>query len=143
MNDSLNPFHAAIPILRVRDHAASLDHYQRVLGFKIDWQQGGMASVSRGEAFLMLCHGHQGYPGTWIWIGVADAVTLHRELLASGATIRLPPTNYPWAMEIHVEDPDGHVIRFGSDCDRSRPFSEWVAWYGDRFDRDPAGVVRP
>ena len=32
-----------------------------------------------------------------------------------GAPIRLPPTNFSWALEIQVEDPDGNVLRFGSE----------------------------
>jgi catechol 2,3-dioxygenase-like lactoylglutathione lyase family enzyme len=129
MTATPNPFHHATPILRVRDLAASLDHYQRVLGFKLNWETQHMVSVSRGDACLMLCHGHQGRPRTWVWIGVADADALEREYRASGAAIRLPPTNYTWAYEMHVEDPDGHVIRLGSDPKADRPFSEWVTWY--------------
>ena len=30
------------------------------------------------------------------------------------AKIILPPTNYPHALGMRVEDPDGHVLRFGS-----------------------------
>jgi len=122
-------FEHSIPILRVRDLRASLDHYVRLLGFRVDWQAPFMAQVSRGRAALMLCEGGQGHPGTWVWIGVHDAEALFAELSASGATIRLPPTNYPWALEIHVEDPDGHVLRLGSEPRDDRPCSEWVAWY--------------
>jgi len=122
-------FHAATPILRVRSLEASLDHYVRMLGFRVDWNAAGMASVSRSACRLMLCHGHQGNPGTWVWIGVGDAEALHREFSARGATIRLPPTNYPWALEFHVEDPDRHILRFGSDPKKDRPGREWVAWY--------------
>jgi len=32
-----------------------------------------------------------------------------------GVSIRLEPTNYLWALEMHVEDPDGNVLRFGSE----------------------------
>ena len=35
--------------------------------------------------------------------------------VALGVKIRMAPTNYPWALEMHVEDPDGNVIRFGSE----------------------------
>jgi uncharacterized glyoxalase superfamily protein PhnB len=122
-------FHAAVPILRVRSHAVSIDFYVRVLSFRVDWNEGGMASVSRGQCSLMLCEGHQGNPGAWVWIGVGDAEALFREFSAKGATIRLAPTNYPWALEFHVEDPDGHILRFGSDSKKDQPFSEWVAWY--------------
>jgi hypothetical protein len=34
---------------------------------------------------------------------------------AHGVTIREAPTNYAWAYEVKIEDPDGHVLRFGSD----------------------------
>ncbi len=95
----------------------------------MDWNDSGMASVSRGRCSLILCEGHQGRPGAWVWIGVGDAEALHREFSAKGATIRLPPTNYPWALEFHLEDPDGHILRFGSDPQRDKPLLPWVAWY--------------
>jgi hypothetical protein len=41
-------------------------------------------------------------------MGVENVEKLHEELLA-------PPTHHPWAMEMQVEDPDGNVLRFGSD----------------------------
>lgn len=129
MNAPANRFHGAIPILMVRSLEKSLDYYQRVLGFTVDWREPYMAQVSRNDAHIMLCVGHQGRPGTWIWIGVADAGVLHLEYRSSGAVIRLPPTNYPWAYEMHVEDPDGHVIRMGSEPLADQPFSEWVIWY--------------
>jgi catechol 2,3-dioxygenase-like lactoylglutathione lyase family enzyme len=118
------------PILRVRSLPASLDYYIKALGFTLDWQDPGvMASVSRDGCGIMLCQGDQGNPGTWVWIGVSDAEVLFQEYSAAGATIRLSPTNYPWAYEIHVEDPDGHVLRFGSGPRADRPFSPWVFWY--------------
>lgn len=138
---SATRFEGACPILRVRDLDASIEHCQRVLGFKVDWREPYMAGVSRDGAHLMLCHGHQGHPGTWVWIGVEDAAAVHEEVVAAGATVRLPPTNYPWAREIPVEDPDGHVLRLGSEPKSDQPFSEWVMWYGDRYDR-PASPGR-
>ena len=50
-----------------------------------------------------------------MWVGVEDAEKLHQEFKASGVPIRMPPTNHSWALEFHVEDPDGNVLRFGSD----------------------------
>ena len=114
------------PILRVRSLEVSLDHYVRVFGFKIDWQEPGiMGSVSRDGCNIMLCEGDQGHPGTWVWIGVDDAGNLYEEYTAKGATIRLAPTNYPWAYEMQVEDPDGHVLRFGSEPREREPFGDW------------------
>ena len=63
-------------------------------------------------------------PGSWI--GVSDAATLFDEIRAKGATIRLAPTNFPWAYEMQVEDPDGHVLRFGSDPLEDEPFGDWI-----------------
>jgi catechol 2,3-dioxygenase-like lactoylglutathione lyase family enzyme len=112
----------------VRDLDASLDHYVRVLGFSVDWHEPGvMASVSRGRACLMLCHGDQGNPGTWVWIGVSDAAALFAEYSGSGATIRMTPRNFPWAYEMHVEDPDRHMLRFGSEPLADQPFGKWPA----------------
>jgi catechol 2,3-dioxygenase-like lactoylglutathione lyase family enzyme len=120
----------AVPILRVKDLERSLRHYVAVLGFQVNWHARGiMASVSRGGATLMLCEGHQGQPGTWVWIDAGDAEALHEEYRARDAAIRLPPTNYKWAQEFHIQDPDGHVLRFGSDPKPDRPFVDWVEWY--------------
>ncbi len=113
-----------IPILRVRSLEASIDYYLSVLGFEVDWQvPGSIASVSRDGHSIMLCEGDQGNPGTWVWIGVADA-SLFDELAAKGATIRLAPTNYSWAYEMRVEDPDGHVLRFGTEPRADHPFED-------------------
>ena len=51
-----------------------------------------------------------------------DVCRLHEELKARGVAIRLPPTNYPWALEMQIEDPDGNVLRLGSEPrdDRAR-----------------------
>ena len=32
--------------------------------------------------------------------------------------------NYPWAYEMKVDDPDGHVLRFGSESRSDRPFDQ-------------------
>lgn len=116
-----------LPILNVKDLNASLDYYQKVLGFVVDW--GGnpgdtMASVSRDNCGIMLCQGSQGQSGTWVWIGVSDVRTLYRAFQAGGANIVQEPTNYSWALEIRVEDPDGHMLRFGSDPSPELPFAD-------------------
>lgn len=126
-------FHYPSPILRVRSLQASIDYYVKVLGFSLDWHHPGViASVSRDRATIMLCEGDQGRAGTWIWIGVNDCAALFTEYTARGASIPLPPTNYPWAYEMHVEDRDGHVLRLGSEPRQDLPFSEWVFWYRER-----------
>ena len=82
-----------------------------------------MASVSRGTTgkyAIMFCQADQGQPGTWVWIGVEDVKPLYDEYVAGGATIIQSPTNYSWALEFRVEDPDGHVLRFGSETMKDR-----------------------
>jgi uncharacterized glyoxalase superfamily protein PhnB len=103
------------PILRVERLDASIEYYVNALGFQVDWQDGAMASVSRDGHAIMLCEGAQGNPGTWVWLGVEDTQALCEELVIHGALITQAPTNYPWAYEMRVTDPDGHVLRFGSE----------------------------
>lgn len=127
--DEIN-FHASSPIFRVSNLEKSVDYYVNNLGFSVDWQyENVMASVSRLHANLMLCENDQGNFGTWVYIGVGDAEKLHEELKSANAIIKLPPTNYTWALEIHVADLDGNVLRFGSEPNCDIPFSNWVFWY--------------
>jgi predicted lactoylglutathione lyase len=109
-------FERAEPILNVRDMETSLAYYVEVLGFvNADWGTSEFTHVHRDQAGIYLCQGGQGGTGTWVWVGVASVVALHEEYKRSGAKIRGEPTKYPWAYEMTVEDPDGHVLRFGSD----------------------------
>jgi predicted enzyme related to lactoylglutathione lyase len=107
-----------VPILRVGSLPASIRYYVKVLGFAVDWgDEAGseMASVSRDGHSIMLCQNQQGHPGTWVWIGVDDIEPLFEEFRARGARFLQHPVNRPWAYEMQVEDPDGHVLRFGSE----------------------------
>lgn len=122
------------PILRVADLEASLAYYTAVLGFTVDWRNRLFAQVTRGGAHLMLSQGDQGHAGTWVYVGVSDADALLAEIQPRGAIIRHPPTNYPWrARELHVSDPDGHVLRFGSDAPAGEPIGEWLDGDGVRW----------
>jgi len=103
------------PILRVEDIARSRRYYVETLGFSLDWDADAMISVSRDGKSIMLCEREQGQPGTWLWIGVEDADVLFAEVSARGARIRTPPQNFTWAYEFQLEDPDGHVLRIGSE----------------------------
>jgi predicted enzyme related to lactoylglutathione lyase len=116
LQDSLVFFENSQPILRVEDMNVSLHFCVELLGFKnASWGNDEFTSVNRDRAGIYLCKGGQGAGKAWIWIGVQDVEKLQDEFKARGVAIRMPPTNYPWALEMHVEDPDGNVIRFGSD----------------------------
>ena len=109
-------FECANPILRVADMARSVRYYVDVLGFtNAEWGGDDFTCVSRDAASIYLSEGDQGQPGTWVWVGVGDVEVLHKEYMEKGASILHPPENFPWACEMKVGDPDGHVLRFGSD----------------------------
>ena len=111
-------FECIIPILNVKSLRDSLRYYRDALGFQVDWGGGEdslMASVSRDRISIMLCQESQGKAGMWIWIGVEDIEPLFAEYKKNGVKFRENPTNYPWAYEMRIEDPDGHILRFGSD----------------------------
>ena len=109
-------FECANPILSVAEMARSVRYYVDVLGFtNAEWGSDDFTCVARDNAEIYLSEGDQGQPGTWAWIGVGDVEALYEEYKAKGATILHPPENYPWACEMKVADPDGHVLRFGSD----------------------------
>ena len=125
-----NTLGGAQPILPVADLRASIDYYVNALGFQHDWGDAGFASVSRDRCHLFLCENDQGHTGTWAWIGVEDAAAFADELRERGAKIRHPPTNYPWAYEMQVEDPDGNVLRFGSDPKKDEPYGPFMDMHG-------------
>jgi catechol 2,3-dioxygenase-like lactoylglutathione lyase family enzyme len=106
------------PILSVRDLRASQRYFHDSLGFKLEWDHGDpadFAAVSRGHAELFMCQGCQGAPGSWLMVFAPNVDKLHDELVGKGAIIKMPPTDMPWGLrEMHVADPDGNVLRFGS-----------------------------
>jgi catechol 2,3-dioxygenase-like lactoylglutathione lyase family enzyme len=123
---ALMNFHHASPILRVHNLDASITYFRDVLGFALDWRDPSeSASITRGNANLMLAQSHDGAGPAWVWIGVGDTQELCSEFQTRGARIRMDPTNFPWGLEMHVEDLDGNVIRFGSDPLPDRPFGPW------------------
>jgi catechol 2,3-dioxygenase-like lactoylglutathione lyase family enzyme len=111
----MNEFSGAVPILNVKNFAASMDYYVNKLGFEKEWDWGSppdFGCVGRGEAQIFLCEGGQGQPGTWMSIFLEDVDALHEEYKKSGAIIVNPPKNYPWgSREMIVEDLDGHRLR--------------------------------
>ena len=109
-------FECIDPILRVENMEASLRYYVDVLGFEAaDWGSESFSHVGRDGRGIYLCRGGQGHAGAWVWIGVGDVRPLYETYRERGAIIRQPPKKEPWALEMQVEDPDGNVLRFGSD----------------------------
>lgn len=129
--DNRNPLKFRIeniaPILYIKDMSRSLAFYVDLLGFKkAEWGDDNFTSINRDNSGLYLCKGGQGSPGTWVWIGFdGDIFSLHQKFIANGVTIKLPPTNFSYAYEMQIIDPDGHVLRFGTDPNENEPFAEW------------------
>jgi catechol 2,3-dioxygenase-like lactoylglutathione lyase family enzyme len=114
------------PILNVKDISASTRFYVDLLGFKeVDWGNDNFTCVTLDKTAIYLCKAGQGQPGTWIWMGIdGDLYELHRAFRQANACIRMPPTNFSWALEMQIEDPDGHILRIGTDPDVSKPYED-------------------
>ncbi len=115
---------SAVPVISVSNSARAEDYYCRILGFekksayrpdigKID---PCYLAIARDDVWLHLESfrpDRAGLNGAFIW--VTDVDRLHEELSARGAIIRLAPTNQTWGTrELHISDPDGNVLGFGS-----------------------------
>lgn len=128
------------PIFCVSNLQDSFDYYRNALGFKLDFLDPGiLASISRGQCQIFLCQGDQSHPGGWAWIGAGDIEPLCQEFFATGAKLRHPPTNYSWAYEIQIEDPDGNVLRFGSNSKRNQPIGQRLDMHGQAWATSPPG----
>lgn len=109
-------FECINPILRVENMATALRFYVDVLGFQnAAWGTDDFTSINRDGKGIYLCRGGQGQGRAWVWIGVEDVEPLYEEYKARGVKVLLPPTNFPWALEMQIEDPDGNVLRMGSE----------------------------
>jgi catechol 2,3-dioxygenase-like lactoylglutathione lyase family enzyme len=139
LTERLAGFGGVNPIFRVKNIEVSREYYTRALGFTVDFETPGFISVSRGKCHLFLCEGDQGHFGAWVWISAPDVKELVEELRASGAHIRHEPTNYPWALEIQVEDPDGNILRMGSEPIENEPTGEWLDMNSVRWTPTPVG----
>jgi catechol 2,3-dioxygenase-like lactoylglutathione lyase family enzyme len=75
----MNRFHHVVPMLNVRNFAASVDYYVNKLGFAKKWDEGTpptFGCVWRDNIEIFLCEGGQGQPGTWMSIFIDDVDAL-------------------------------------------------------------------
>jgi uncharacterized glyoxalase superfamily protein PhnB len=116
---------SALPYLLVRDVDAAAAHYRDAFGFAELGGVGSLAIVGRDQVVLMLRQaerpeqvrsnrGSTGNPldiDAYIWTD--DVHALHDELAGRGARIVDGPARKAYgAIEIEVEDADGHVLCF-------------------------------
>lgn len=116
-------FEKSNPILFSSDVKRSLQFYTDVLGFDDSWEWGDpvdFGGIVKDNVEIFFCLRDQGSPGTWIAIILDNVDEYYEQIKDKGAKIISPPTSHEWNMrEMLVEDPDGHVIRFGHriECD--------------------------
>jgi uncharacterized glyoxalase superfamily protein PhnB len=105
------------PIFYVRDFAEAMSYYTEKLLFKRLWDWGqppSFGAVKLGNVEIFFCHQGQGHPGTWLCIFVDDVDDYCERITRLGAEVIHGPVDEPWGMrEIHVRDPNQHVLRFG------------------------------
>lgn len=103
-----------IPVLPVRDLAASARFYTEILDFKLDWTSATICSVSRDGCGIMLQQNRASDTPAWVWIGLEDA-SLFDEFRARGVEVAQEPRNYSWAYEMKFKDLDGNVLWLGTE----------------------------
>jgi uncharacterized glyoxalase superfamily protein PhnB len=105
------------PILYVRDFAEAMDYYTKKLLFTKLWQWGeppSFGAVRLDKIEIFFCLQGQGQPGTWLSIFVDDVDAYFEQITRFGAHVIRGPEDESWGVrEMHVKDPNQHVIRFG------------------------------
>jgi catechol 2,3-dioxygenase-like lactoylglutathione lyase family enzyme len=125
-------FRFSVPVLRVRDVAATVSWYKRHLGFNAEaFPEHGVhefAILERdGVQLLVRCggagrsagDGHSGWD-LYIWVDGADLSRLEAAMAVAGEIVRpLTPLGDVTA-ELEVRDPDGYVLCIGGPT-KARP----------------------
>jgi len=113
------------PILYVRDFEEAVDYYTNKLLFTLRWRWGkppsfGCVSLDKVEIFF--CLKAQGHPGTWLSLFLDDVDNYYERITKNGAEVIYGPANESWGCrEIHVRDPNQHVIRFSQGIPMREP----------------------
>ncbi|MBI2928602.1 MAG: VOC family protein [Verrucomicrobia bacterium] len=113
------------PILYVRDFREAAQYYTKKLLFDLLWEWGKPPSfgcVGLGKVEIFFCLGAQGQPGMWMSIFMEDVDDYLERITKAGAEVIYGPKDEPWGCrEIHVRDPNQHVIRFSQGIPAREP----------------------
>lgn len=116
------------PILYVRDFEQATKYYTDKLLFRKLWDWGtppGFGAVALGKVEIFFCLKGQGRPGSWLSIFLEDVDEYFERISKLGAEVIQPPTDMPWGVrEMHVRDPNEHVLRFGHGIPMRQPSME-------------------
>jgi len=116
-------FEKTITILYCEDIVKSLNYYIEKLGFDQKWEWDTpptFGGVYKDEVEIFFSEKGQGNPGTWLCVMVDDVDKYYESIKDKGAKIVAVPESKEWNIrEMMIEDPDGHILRFGHriDCD--------------------------
>ncbi len=125
--------HKLTPILNVSNMSESFAWFE-ALGWTKGWDWGTpptFGGVRSGHCEIFLCLDGQGHrasrplraihgfddddavpEGVWMSMWVEDVDAVHRNCVAHGIEITMPPSDEPWGVrELHVRHPDGHIFR--------------------------------
>lgn len=112
---------APVPVLRVQRFDDVRPFYLDFLGFDVEWEhrfEPGLplyVRLVRDATRIDLSEHHgDGTPGSVVWIPVADATRLHRELIGKRWPSMRPglDRDAPGGPTIEVIDPSGNTLRF-------------------------------
>lgn len=114
--------HRAIPVLHVASASAAEAFYCGQLGFTHAFAYRPepahpdpcyLGLTRDGVTIHLSSFSGDGVAGGVVVIIVHDLDALHREFVAKGVPIALPPTDQSWGnREMYLRDPDGNSIRF-------------------------------
>ena len=111
-------FEKSISILYSTNIPRSLKYYTEQLGFEQKWEYDTPATfggVGKDNVEIFFCKEAQGNPGTWLCVVLDNVDAYYNSIKSTGAKIIALPESKEWNMrEMLVEDPDGHIIRFGN-----------------------------
>lgn len=108
-------FHSITPMIPAGDSLAdALEFYTQHMGFDVDWQDGGMAGIHRGDvAFHLVENGNRAWADNASFsIGVSDLDVLYAEYRDMPAKVG-PLEMKSWGRrEFHLIVPSGVCFQF-------------------------------
>lgn len=111
-------FEKSNPILYSKDVARSVAFYKEQLGFDDGWvwdDEATFGGVVKGNVEIFFSKENQGNPGTWLCIILDNVDEYYASIKDKDVKILSLPVSHEWNMrEMVVQDPDGHIIRFGN-----------------------------
>jgi uncharacterized glyoxalase superfamily protein PhnB len=125
-------FQSAVPVIATADVRATMDWYERVLGFSEHFVHGDppvYAGIERDGVLLYIALDEQLastlkaanlHPDLFLWVEEVDKLFAdHRQ---RGAKIVEPISDRPWdARQYVIEDPNGYHLKIAQPVDELKP----------------------